>query len=56
MSISDFFTVSDITTALSTVLGDVGPYVLAVFGLTLTVGIAMALLSRTKRQVTSHIK
>jgi len=38
------------------VLGDVGPYVLGLFALTVAVSIGMALLGRTKRQVVGAIK
>jgi len=56
MTISDIFTTSDVTDALTSVLTDAGPYILAVFGLALTVSIAMALLGRAKRGVVNSVK
>lgn len=41
---------------ITTVATDVGPYVLALFGVLLTVGIGMALLGRARKGIVNAVK
>lgn len=55
-TLADIYSSSDLETATSTAVTQVGPYVLALFGILLVVGIAMALLGKAKRGVVAHFR
>lgn len=50
-TIAGMFSYSDMETGATTAIAQVGPWVLAVFGILLITGIAMALIKRTQRQI-----
>lgn len=57
MVLNDFLTsTSTVTTYFSDAAGDAAPYVLAILGVTLIVGIGMALLGRAEKKVVAKFK
>ena len=56
MEIADFLDWADISSAITTLLTEAGPYVLGAFGITLAVSLGMAFLGRVKRTVVSAVK
>jgi len=55
-TLNDIYTSASLETAATTAVTQVGPYVLALFGILLVVGIAMALLGKAKRGVVAHFR
>jgi len=55
-TISDLYASADLETASTTVITEVGPYVLAVLGILLVVGIGMALVGKLRRGIVAHFK
>jgi len=55
-TLEDIYTSAELETAATTAATQVGPYVLALFGILLVVGIAMALLGKAKRGVVAHFR
>jgi len=55
-TLDDIYSSSDLETAATAAVTQVGPYVLALFGILLVVGIAMALLGKAKRGVVAHFR
>jgi hypothetical protein len=56
MNISDLYSVQQLTDAVSGVATDAGPYVLALFGVLLVVGIAMALIGRAQKGIVAKFR
>jgi len=55
-TLNDIYTSAELETAATTAVTQVGPYVLALFGILLIVGVAMALLGKAKRGVVAHFR
>jgi Na+-driven multidrug efflux pump len=56
LTLADMFSTSDINDKAVSVVASAGPYLLVVFGITIVVGIGVALLGKTKKAIVNYFK